>query len=75
MLTKILAIALIALGLVGLTTGSFSFTTKEKVVDIGPVDVTREEEHSQRIPVAVSIVAILAGSALLFVGMRQHRTT
>jgi hypothetical protein len=70
---KIIAIVLIAAGLLGLTVGTISFTTKEKVVDIGPIDVTRNEEHSQRIPLAGSIAAIVVGSILLFVGARpQH---
>jgi hypothetical protein len=74
MVIKVIAIVLIAAGLIGLSTGAISFTTKEKVVDLGPVDVTRDKEHYTRVPMIASILVIAAGAALLFAGSRQHKS-
>jgi Na+-transporting NADH:ubiquinone oxidoreductase subunit NqrF len=68
---KIIAIILLVFGLVGLTVGTISFTTKEKVVDIGPIDVTRNKTHSETIPLAASIAALVAGGLLLATSSRR----
>jgi hypothetical protein len=49
-MNKTIGIILIALGLFGLAWGGFSYTTTEKVVDIGPIHATREKTHN--IPLA-----------------------
>ena len=49
---KIVAIVLIVIGLIGLLAGGISFTTKEKVIDLGPIDVTRDKTHTAYIPLA-----------------------
>ena len=69
---KILALALIVAGLTGLAVGTISFTTRDEVVDLGPIDVTREETHSRTIPVGASLAAIAVGTVLLLAG--RHRT-
>ena len=65
-MTKTLGIILIVLGLFGLAWGGFTYTTTEKVVDIGPIHATREKEHNVPLPpiagaVAVTGVLLLAG--------------
>jgi hypothetical protein len=47
---KTLGIILIVLGLVGLAWGGFTYTTREKVVDIGPIEATREKTHNRCLP-------------------------
>ena len=61
---KIVALILIAVGLVGLAFGTISYTTKEKVVDIGPVDISKEKTHSQAIPLGASLAALAAGAIM-----------
>ena len=39
-MNKTLGMILIALGLVGLVWGGFTYTTREKVVDLGPIDIS-----------------------------------
>ena len=46
----IVGIILIVLGIVGLAVGRFSYTTEEKVVDVGPIEATVDEEHHIAIP-------------------------
>ncbi|HLG86875.1 MAG TPA: DUF3185 domain-containing protein [Alphaproteobacteria bacterium] len=64
-------VLLMIAGLAALAVGSFSYTTKEKVLDIGPVHATEDKEHNVAIPPAVGVAAILAGGALVFVGRRR----
>lgn len=65
---KPFAIVLIVLGLVGLAVQTFSFKTTDKVVDIGPIDITKEKTHTTRIPMIASIAVLAAGTLLLFTG-------
>ncbi|HKP26302.1 MAG TPA: hypothetical protein VJV39_20715 [Dongiaceae bacterium] len=67
----IVGIVLIVLGIAGLVLGRFSYTTEEKVLDVGPLEATAEKEHSVAIPDIAGIAAILAGGFLVFVGRRR----
>jgi hypothetical protein len=67
----IAGIALIALGTIGLVYGGLSFTTKEKAVDLGPIEIVTEEKHDLPIPEIASIIAVIAGIGLVAVGMRK----
>jgi hypothetical protein len=67
---KIAGMILIALGLVGMAWGTFTYTTREKVLDIGPIHATRDETHSVPLSPLASAVAIAGGIALLLAGKR-----
>ena len=67
----ILGIVLIVLGIAGLVVPRFTYTTKEKVLDLGPLQATADKEHSVAIPDIAGIAAILAGGFLVFVGRRR----
>jgi hypothetical protein len=62
---KTLGIILIALGLFGLAWGGVTYTTKEKVVDIGPIHATRDKKHSLPLSPIAGAVAIIGGIVLL----------
>jgi len=59
---KLIGIALIILGVCSVAWGGFNYKTKEKIVDIGPIEATRETTH--HVPVAP-----LAGGLALAVGI------
>ena len=67
----IVGIVLIVLGIAGLVMQRFSYTTEEKVLDIGPLEATAEKEHSVAIPDIAAIAAVLAGGFLVFAGRRR----
>jgi hypothetical protein len=67
---KTIGIILIALGLVGLMWGGFSYTTKEKVVDIGPIEASKEETHSIPLPPIAGAAALIGGIVLLVAGKK-----
>jgi hypothetical protein len=67
---KIAGTILIGLGLLGLAWGTFTYTTKEKVLDIGPIHATRDETHRVPLSPVAGAVAIVGGIALLFAGKK-----
>jgi hypothetical protein len=67
---KVLGMILIALGLFGLAWGGFTYTTREKVIDIGPIHATHDETHSVPLPPIAGAAAVVAGVALLIVGKK-----
>ena len=64
-MNKTLGLILIVLGLLGLAWGGFTYTTKEKVVDLGPIHATRDETHNVPLPPIAGAVAVIGGIALL----------
>jgi hypothetical protein len=64
---RALGFVLIALGLFGLAWGGFSYTTREKVVDIGPIHATRDKTHNVALPPIAGAVALIGGIVLLAV--------
>ncbi len=68
---SIVGLVLIVVGIAGLVLGRFSYTTEEKVLEVGPLVATAEEEHAIHIPDVAAFAAIAAGVALVFVGSRR----
>ncbi|MGA2325336.1 MAG: DUF3185 domain-containing protein [Bryobacteraceae bacterium] len=64
---KTLGIILIVLGLIGLVWGGFSYTTRETVVDIGPIHATRDKTHNILLPPIAGALALIGGIALVVV--------
>ena len=62
---KILAIILIALGILMFVFGAVSFTHKEKVVDAGPLEISKKEKHTIAWPNYAGGFSILAGVVVL----------
>lgn len=68
---SIVGLVLIVVGIAGLVLGRFSYTTEEKVLEVGPLVATAEKERSINIPDVAAFAAIAAGVALVFVGSRR----
>ena len=68
---KVIAVLLIVLGLVALAYGGITMTTRDKVVDLGPVEVTQEEKHRLPLPPVVGGIAVAAGIIMLVAGARK----
>ena len=67
-MSKTFGIILIVLGLFGLAWGGFTYTTTEKLVDIGPFHATREKTHDVPLPPIAGAVALIGGVVLLVAG-------
>jgi len=64
-MSKVVGIVLVVVGLVGLAWGGFTYTTREKVVDIGPIHATRDETHTLPLPPIAGAAALIGGIVLI----------
>ena len=67
---RILGAVLIVVGLVALLYGGFSWTEREKVIDAGPIEVTREDPERLAIPPIVSGLVLATGVVLVLIRRR-----
>ena len=68
---KLLGIIFIILGVLALAYQGIRYTTKEKLIDIGPLKVTATEKKTIPLPPIVGGVAIVAGIALILVERKK----
>jgi hypothetical protein len=71
--STILGTILIALGVLGFALGGFSFTQKEKVLDVGPIEATADDKKTVAIPPLLAGLALAGGVVLVAVGARRAR--
>lgn len=61
---------LIVLGILMMVYTGFNFVTKEKVVDLGPIEITQKTDHPVQWSPIVGI-ALLIGGAFLTLSKKQ----
>lgn len=69
-MTRVIGVILIVLGVIGLVWGGISFTTKEEVVDIGPIEASRDVERTVPVPPILGGISLAAGVILLLAAKR-----
>ncbi len=69
---KAIGIVLIVLGLVGLLWGGITWTDRDTVLDVGPLEVTTEERETLPFPPIAGGIAVAVGAALLIAGTRRR---
>ena len=67
----IVGIILILVGVVGFALGGFSFTHKEKVLDVGPIEATAEDKDTVPIPPILAGLALVGGVVLVVASARK----
>jgi uncharacterized membrane protein YidH (DUF202 family) len=67
----IVGVLLIILGIAGLALGGFSFTHKEKVLDLGPIEASADKKESLPVPPLLGALAIVGGVVLLVSSARR----
>jgi len=68
---KVLGIILIIAGILMLIFGNISFTETKKVVDVGPLEINKKEQHTIGWPNYAGIIAIVGGIALVAIDRRR----
>lgn len=68
---KMGAIVLIAVGVLGLVYGSFSYTKETQEVKLGPFEFSVKEKQTVNVPVWAGVGAIAVGGALLLFASKQ----
>jgi hypothetical protein len=69
---RILGFALIVIGLIGLIYGGITWTQREEVLDVGPLEVSRQERETIPLPPIVGGVCLAAGVLLVVAGGRRR---
>ena len=69
---RIIAVLLIVIGLVALATGGLTFTRREKVIDLGPIQATAEKRDRIPLPPVLGAAALAGGVVLLIAGTRKR---
>jgi hypothetical protein len=67
----IVGIILIIAGILGLAIPAITYTEREQVLDLGPIQATAERERTIPISPVIAIVAIASGLVLVVVGARR----
>jgi hypothetical protein len=67
----IIGIILIVIGVAGFALGGFSFTRKEKVLDVGPIEATAEDKETVPISPLLAGIALVSGVVLVATSARR----
>ena len=67
----LIGIILIVIGIVAFAYQGITYTTREKVVDIGPIHMTAEKTKTLPLPPIVGGIALVGGIVLLVVGKKK----
>ena len=68
----LVGMVLIVLGLVALVYQGVTYTSRETVIDIGPIHATADRQRTVPLPPVLGIVAVAGGVTLLIAGMRKR---
>ena len=68
----VVGLVLIVVGLVALVYQGITYTSRETVVDIGPLHATADRQKTLPLPPVLGIAAVASGVALLIVGLRTR---
>jgi hypothetical protein len=69
---SILGIALIVLGIIALAYQGFTYTVPKKAVDLGPIQVTKEEKHTVPLPPILGALALIGGIGVLLMDRKDR---
>lgn len=64
--------ALIVAGLMALAYQGITYTSRQTVVDVGPLHATADRQKTLPLPPVVGGVAVVGGVVLLIVGLRKR---
>ncbi|HMF59603.1 MAG TPA: hypothetical protein VK595_04495 [Vicinamibacterales bacterium] len=69
---RMVGIILIVIGVISLAIGGISYTTREKVLDIGPIEATAERHKRIPLPPLLGGIALAGGIVLMIAGGRKR---
>jgi len=68
---KLWAIALVAIGIAAFAYQGITYTSRDKVVDLGPLHITAERSHTLPLPPIAGAIALAGGIALFFTNRQK----
>ncbi len=69
--TTLTGIILVVIGIIAFAYQGITYTTREKVIDIGPIEMTTEKTKTFPLPPIVGGVALVGGIVLLVMGNKK----
>jgi uncharacterized membrane protein len=69
--SSLVGIALIIIGVLIFAYQGFTYTTQEKAVDLGPIQITAEKTHAVHLPRIIGAASIVGGLVVLVLGSRK----
>jgi uncharacterized membrane protein HdeD (DUF308 family) len=70
---RVAGIILIVVGILMFIFRGINFTEEKKLVDVGPIEVNKQENKTIAWPTYVGVAALIGGVVLVSVGMRNKR--
>jgi uncharacterized membrane protein len=67
----IVGIILIAIGIIALAYGGFSYTKREKIIDAGPLQVSADREKTVPFPPILGGICLVGGIILVILGNKK----
>ena len=67
----LIGVLLIVLGVLALAYQGFTYTKREKVLDLGPIHATTEKKETVPLPPILGVVALGAGVVLVLAGNKK----
>ena len=68
---KVIALILLAAGILALIYGGFTYTKATHQTKIGPIEFAIKEKETVNVPLWAGVAAIVVGGALLFTGSKK----
>ena len=68
---RLVAIALVVAGVLGLIYGGFSYTKDTTVLKLGSLEISAKEKQTVNVPMWAGISAIVVGGLLLVLGAKK----
>lgn len=68
---SVVGILLVILGVIALTYQGITYTTREKVVQLGPIEATKKTEKTIPLPPLLGGTALAAGVVLIIAGSKK----
>jgi hypothetical protein len=65
-------VILIVIGVISLAIGGISYTKREKVLDVGPIEATAERQKTIPLPPLLGGLALAGGIVLMIAGARKR---
>lgn len=67
-------IIILVIGILITIFAGYTFVTKEKVVDLGPLEITESKRHTFPIAPVVGIAVIVIGAGMFLIGYTKKNT-
>ena len=69
----VVAVVLIAAGILGLAYGQFSYNKESQGAKLGPIELTITEKHTVNVPIWAGAGSIVVGAAMLVFALIKHK--